>query len=68
MRIYFFDKNNRYIGSRELEENEVIPQDATTESVQLTDGQEAYLINGKWVINNITVSVGGVENETVNGL
>ena len=66
MRIYFFDKNNRYIGNRELEENEIIPLDATTEELILQDGQEAYLVNGKWVINNIVVPSGGVENEAIN--
>jgi len=57
MRIYFFDENMRYIGNRELKVGEEIPTNATTEIANVGDGQEAYLINGKWVVNQIIDSL-----------
>lgn len=53
MEIYFFDNNNRYIGHRKLEDGEKIPQNATTEIAEVGNGQEAYLIDGKWVVSEI---------------
>jgi hypothetical protein len=53
MQIYFFDENNRYIGNRKLEVEEVIPTNATTEVAEIGDGQEAYLVDGKWVVSDI---------------
>lgn len=51
--IYFYDENNRCIGHRKLNKGEDIPSNATTVSVALQDGQEAYFINGQWVVNEI---------------
>ena len=53
MSIYFYDENFRYIGNRLLEENEEVPQNATLEIPIMNDGEESYLINGRWVINKI---------------
>lgn len=53
MEIYFIDKNNRYIGHRTLSEDEKVPNNATTEVVIVGDGQEAYFINGEWVVSQI---------------
>ena len=55
MRIYFYDESGRYIGNRGLVENESIPHNATTENATVGDGQEAYLVDGKWVVNDIVV-------------
>lgn len=57
--VYFYDKNNRYIGSRELCKGEECPPSATTISVTLLDGQEAHFINGHWIVSEI-VEVGNV--------
>jgi len=53
MRIYYYDKSNRYIGSRLLAQNEVCPASATTVAVILNDDQQAHFINNKWVISGI---------------
>lgn len=55
MRIYFYDENMRYIGSRELVDGESIPANATTKSVEVSDGQEAYLVDGEWVVCEILI-------------
>jgi hypothetical protein len=44
MKIYFYDKDNRYIGNRTLKENEDIPYNATTVPITLSDNQEAHFI------------------------
>ncbi len=53
MRIFFYDNNYRYIGSRELIEGEEIPNNATISEVILQDGEEAYYENGAWIIHDI---------------
>jgi len=53
MKIHFHDENYRYIGSRELEENEETPLLATIEIATIKDGEEAYLLDGKWVVSKI---------------
>lgn len=53
MNMYFFDENNRYIGNRALGKGEEIPINATTEIANVGDGQEAYLVNSKWVVSDI---------------
>jgi hypothetical protein len=53
MKIYFYDENNRYIGSRELTEGEEIPANATTETANVGPRQEAYLVNGKWEVRQL---------------
>lgn len=53
MRIYFYDKTNRYIGSRELKEDETIPSNSTKKPVITGDGKEAYLVNEEWIVNDI---------------
>jgi hypothetical protein len=55
MKIYFYDKDNRYIGNRTLKENEDIPYNATTVPITLSDNQEAHFINGDWEVNEITI-------------
>jgi len=55
MKIYFFDNENRYIGNRELQESEIAPTNSTTKSLTLKDGEQAHLINNKWVISQIEV-------------
>jgi hypothetical protein len=51
--IYFYDVNKRYIGHRTLREGEAVPTNATTISVSLDDGQEAYFENGEWTMSDI---------------
>jgi len=53
MRVYFYDIKNRYIGSRELEDNELQPENTILKPVELRDGEEAYLISGEWIVSNI---------------
>jgi hypothetical protein len=55
MMIYFYDANNRYIGCRELKQNESIPINVTIVKPNLTDGQEAYFIDGAWVVTDIVI-------------
>jgi len=62
MKIYFYDENNRYIGSRELREGEVVPTNATTMTITLTNRQEAHLVKGAWVVNNVEIPI---ETQTV---
>jgi hypothetical protein len=50
MHIYFFDENKRYIGSKD---SDIILPNATTVAVNLTDGQEAYFLNGTWEVKQI---------------
>lgn len=57
MDIYFYDENMRYIGHRKLEDGEKIPSNSTLEIAVVLDKQEAYLVNSKWVINDIIESV-----------
>jgi hypothetical protein len=47
--------SNRYIGKRALNSGETMPANATSESVILTDGQQAHLVNGEWVISDIEI-------------
>jgi len=53
MRIFFYDVNFRYIGSRELEDGEEFPTNATSEIATVKDGEEAYLVDSKWVVSKI---------------
>lgn len=53
MKVYFFDENKRYIGNRELINGEEIPYNATSEIAIVKDGQEAYLVDNKWIISDI---------------
>lgn len=53
MEIYFYNENMRYVGHRKLNKSEKIPAKATTEVVALGDGQEAYFLDGKWVVSEI---------------
>lgn len=53
MKIYFYDSKYRYVGNRELQIDELIPDFATTEVAEVKDGEEAYLINEKWVVSKI---------------
>jgi hypothetical protein len=53
MRVYFYDDRNRYIGNRELEDNEIQPEKTTLNPVELHDGEEAYLVGGEWVVSKI---------------
>jgi hypothetical protein len=55
MKIYFYDSNMRYIGSRELKENEAVPTNSTITPVSLADGQEAHLTNNEWTVNDIEI-------------
>lgn len=57
IRIYFFDSNYRFIGSRLLLVGEVVPYNATTKEITLQDGYEAHLINGEWVASEIVEEV-----------
>lgn len=57
MRIYFMDKNNRYIGNRELLIGESIPKYATKEPTTVSDGEEAYFVDGEWQVNKIIVDL-----------
>lgn len=58
MEIYFYDVNKRYIGHRTLREGETAPINATTVSVSLDDGQEAYFENGEWTVSELqTITV-----------
>jgi hypothetical protein len=50
MRIYFYDSNNRYIGTRELKENEPMPINSTIKPVTVLVGQDAHYVNDNWVI------------------
>lgn len=56
-RIYFFDRNFRFIGSRLLLVGEEIPYNATTKEISLQDGYEAHLINGEWVVSEIVEEI-----------
>ena len=51
--IYFYDENKRYIGCRIGEDS---PPNSTTTPITLIDGQEAYFLNGAWVVSNIPVT------------
>ena len=53
--IYFFDNDKKYIGCRELSQNELCPAYATTVSPKIEDGQQAHFINGSWVVSDIPV-------------
>jgi len=53
MKIYFYNDRNRYIGNRELEDNETQPEKTTLNPVELHDGEEAYLVGGEWVVSKI---------------
>ena len=53
LRIYFYDTNKRYIGSRELNEDETTPLNATNQPIELEDKHEAHFINGKWIVTEI---------------
>lgn len=53
MRVYFYNESMRYIGNRELDKNETVPINSTTEIANVGDGQEAFLVDGKWVTSNI---------------
>lgn len=53
MMIYFFDADKKYIGSRKLNEGESVPQNATIVPVTLKDGEQAHLIDDKWVVSAI---------------
>jgi hypothetical protein len=55
MKIYFYDDKKRYIGNRELQENEIAPLNITTKSVTLKDGEQAHFIDNKWVLSQIEV-------------
>jgi hypothetical protein len=55
MKIYFFDNENRYIGNRELQENETIPLNSTIKAVSLKDGEQAHFFNNKWVVSQIEI-------------
>lgn len=52
MRIYFYDLNRRYIGSKDIA-GTVIPNNATDLPVVVNDGQEAHFTDGVWVVNVI---------------
>ena len=51
--IYFFDEDKRYIGCRELKENEIMPTNCTLKEVEIVDGQMAYYLDEEWVIEEI---------------
>lgn len=53
MEIYFFDENKRYIGHRSLQNEEAIPVNATVTPAIVSDGQQAHLIDGAWVVSQI---------------
>lgn len=53
MDAYFYDKNMRYIGHRTLADGEAMPLSATAKIAEVGDGQEAYLIDGEWVVSDI---------------
>jgi hypothetical protein len=55
MDAYFFDSSNRYIGKRALNSGEAMPANAVVTPVTLEDGEEAYLVNGEWVISDIEI-------------
>jgi hypothetical protein len=55
MKIYFKDDNDRYIGCRELLDDETIPTNAITIPVTIKDGEEAFFIDGCWVISQIPI-------------
>lgn len=57
MKIYFYDAEKRYVGSRELFQDEEVPQNCTTKAVDIKDGQQAYFTNNKWVVSNIPEEV-----------
>ena len=65
MEIYFFDRNKRYVGHRALRDDEVtIPPNATETSLNIGDGQEAYLIDGNWIVSDVPVEVQADEINT----
>jgi hypothetical protein len=56
MRIYFYDKNYRAVGNRELNEGEAVPANATTVTLILPEGKQAHFINGEWAISDIEIT------------
>lgn len=55
MKMYFYDEDNRYVGNRALSDGEVMPIMATAEIADVGDGQEAYFVDGKWVVSQIPI-------------